>query len=379
MRTSAAGVALLAAGLAAGLPVHSPLLAATAAAGEPAAGASSAATGSGPGSGAKIVATIQGSAVGEAELEQAAAAALRPLQKKMQQVLATALKNLIDTRLLDLESARLGITQQQLLAREVDAKATPPTDAEVAAEFEQHRAQAGASLEQAAPQIRRALTERRRQEALQALLAGLRARYQVQDLLAEEIAASEAVEARALRAELEKPGFPAKGPAAAPVKIVLFSDFECPFCSRVEPTLRELEKSYGDRLQLVFRQFPLPMHAHARKAAEASLCAADQGKFWEMHDLLFADQKNLELAALDARAAKLGLDGAAFDSCLDSGRHAAEIQADIAAGGRAGVAGTPTLFVNGHLVTGAMTYADAAKLVERELAAASGAAGAAAR
>lgn len=331
-----------------------------------------------PASGAKVLATVQGAEVTEAEVERAAAGALRPLQDKMRQVLDATLRTLVDNRVLDLESSRQGITREQLVAREVDAKAGVPTEAEVDAWFEQHRAQqAGKSREEAAPQIRQTLAQRRRQEAREALLVRLRTQYQVRNLLAEELAAAEEQAARTRRAELERPGFPAQGSPTSAVKIVLFSDFECPFCSRLEPTLHEIEKSYGDRVQLIFRQFPLPFHAHARLAAAASLCAADQGKFWEMHDLLFADQKKLDRPALDDRAAKLGLDGAAFARCLDQGRHDAEIQSDIAAGGSAGVTGTPTMIVNGHLLAGAVSYDDAARLVERELAAAR--AGAAAR
>jgi len=118
---------------------------------------------------------------------------------------------------------------------------------------------------------------------------------------------------------------------------------------------------------VVFRQFPLNIHPRAQKAAEASLCADDQGKFWEMHDAMFADQRKLEVADLKAKAGSLGLDQAQFDQCLDSGKHAAKVAADLADGQRAGVTGTPALFINGRFINGAVPFADLARVIDDEL------------
>src|SRR3990172_10280657 len=116
-----------------------------------------------------------------------------------------------------------------------------------------------------------------------------------------------------LRAEIAAAGFPSKGPASAPVTIVEFSDFECPFCGGLFPTLKQIEKTYSDQVRLVYRQFPLTnIHPYAQKAAEASLCANDQQHFWEVHDSMFGNQRELSIADLKQRAVDLKLDAPAF-------------------------------------------------------------------
>jgi predicted DsbA family dithiol-disulfide isomerase len=139
----------------------------------------------------------------------------------------------------------------------------------------------------------------------------------------------------------------------APLRLVVFNDFECPFCSRLEATFEQLHERYGDRIEVWFRDYPLAMHQHARGAHMAARCAHDQGRFWAMHDLLFANQRALGTEDLLSYAAQLGLDGAAFERCLLQEHHAVEIDRDIAAAKATGVTGTPATFVNGTLVSGA--------------------------
>ena len=174
------------------------------------------------------------------------------------------------------------------------------------------------------------------------------------------------------RVEVESEGYPAQGPADAPVTIVEFSDFECPFCSRVVPTLERVKEEYGDKVRLVFRHFPLSMHPNAPKAAEASMCAHDQGKFWQMHDLMFEEQKQLSVVDLKSKAERLELDTEQFNQCLDSDKYADEVQQDMQAGQQAGVTGTPAMFVNGRLVSGAVPFEQIAPVIDSELARAKG-------
>ncbi|MBI4473547.1 MAG: DsbA family protein [Acidobacteria bacterium] len=163
-------------------------------------------------------------------------------------------------------------------------------------------------------------------------------------------------------------GHPSRGSENAPVTIVEFSDFECPFCSRATPALKQIEEKYQGKVRRVFRQFPLNnIHPRAQKAAEAVLCAMDQGKFWEMHETLFTQPPRLELADLYDRASSLGLNTEAFRKCVDSGAEAQRVQSDINDGLKAGVTGTPAVFINGRYTGGARPFEGYAKVVDEEL------------
>jgi protein-disulfide isomerase len=164
---------------------------------------------------------------------------------------------------------------------------------------------------------------------------------------------------------------PSKGPDSAPVTIVEFSDFQCPYCSKAEATVKdllELEK-YKGKLKLVYRDYPLPSHNLAPKAAEAAHCAGDQGKYWEMHDRLFAATPKLEVTDLKAYARELKLDEGRFTKCLDSGDKAKVVADHFKAGNDAGVRGTPAFFINGRLISGAQKLEAFTALIDAELAA----------
>jgi protein-disulfide isomerase len=155
---------------------------------------------------------------------------------------------------------------------------------------------------------------------------------------------------RKVDAPAESPSF---GPQFAKVTIVEWSDFQCPYCGRAAPTVERLRKEYGKDVRFVFRNLPLPMHPNAHIAAQAAMAANAQGKFWEMHDQLFANQAALDRASLDRTAEKLGLDMARFAKDIDGPTVKAQIEADMAAATAVGVRGTPTLFINGRPVSGA--------------------------
>lgn len=144
----------------------------------------------------------------------------------------------------------------------------------------------------------------------------------------------------------------------AKVTLIEYSDFECPYCERHNPTLKAILQQYPQDVRLVYRHYPLSFHPNAQKAAEASECAGKQGKFWEMHDKIFeANPSGLSVAVYKRLAGEIGLNQGQFDSCLDSGEMAARVAEDIASGNDAGVSGTPATFVNGSLVEGAVPLA----------------------
>ncbi len=161
-----------------------------------------------------------------------------------------------------------------------------------------------------------------------------------------------------------------RGDKNAKVTLVEYSDFECPFCGKLIPTLDKIMDEYKGKVKLIFRHFPLSsIHPNAQKAAEASECASDQGKFWEMHDKMFAEQDNLGIDSLKAMAKSLGLNSSKFNECLDSGKYAKKVADSEEEGTAYGVKGTPTTFVNGTLISGSLPYDSFKQVIDSALAA----------
>lgn len=303
------------------------------------------------------VAEVNGKAVTMADLEAMLAPQLAQLEQQRQKLLEQGLDRLVEQKLMETEAAARGIDVLALQQTEIQAKIGEVSDAEVSTWYQENQARVqGRPLEQIAPQIKQFLMQQRGMEAQEALVKSLKAKYKTRILM--DVA----------RVEVAEKGSPSKGgPVGSPVTIIEFSDFQCPFCSRVNPSIAKARETYGDKIRVVFRQFPLNIHPQAPKAAEAALCANEQGKFWEMHDALFADQQKLAVADLKASAAKIGLDSAKFDACLDGGTMASTVSRDMEDGMAAGVSGTPALFVNGRFINGAVPYEELAKVINDEL------------
>jgi protein-disulfide isomerase len=317
----------------------------------------------------RTLALVNGVAVTEAEVRKTAATDLEALETKRLQfeatskseehgIVETALDGLIADRVLRAEAEKQGLSVDQLVETEVDAKKVPPTQKEMTDLYNANRSRlAGVSEAAGREQVRSFLEQNSFNAALEAYVEGLRESYGVRS------------ELDPYRVDLDTEGHPSMGLGDAPITIVEFSDFECPFCRHALPALKQIDEAYGDKILLVFRQFPLNnIHPRAQKAAEASLCAHEQGEFWTMHDLLFAEPVELEVASLKAKAAGLGMDTGAFNSCLDSGKNADEVHQDIQAGVVVGVTGTPAIFINGRIVTGAQPFETYAEIIDDELA-----------
>lgn len=245
------------------------------------------------------------------------------------------------------------------VSQDAAKRAVPVSEQEIVQFFEANRERAqGRTLEQLRGQIKDFLDSQR----------ALQARAQ----LVEELKAKSA----GVKVMLDPPRYtvattatdPVRGVASAPVTIVEFSDYQCPFCARVNPTLERVRVTYGDKVKIVFKDFPLPNHAQAPKAAEAAHCAGEQGKYWEMHDRMFADQRALDVPKLKESAAALGLDAAKFGQCLDSGKHAGLVTAGTAQGEKMGVNSTPTLYINGRALIGAQPFEAFKQVIDEELA-----------
>lgn len=158
-----------------------------------------------------------------------------------------------------------------------------------------------------------------------------------------------------------------KGNPNAKVTMVEFSDFQCPYCGQAEPTIKQIFATYGDKVKLVYRHYPLPFHENAFPAALASMCANEQGKFWEYHDKLFSNQEKLTATDLKTYASQLGLDMEKFNPCLESKKYKAQVDKGYADGGAAGVSGTPAFFINGRPLFGAYPFASFKTIIDEEL------------
>jgi protein-disulfide isomerase len=263
---------------------------------------------------------------------------------------------MIANAVLENEAARRRITVTDLLEQEVDKKTRPVTDEEATAVYESVTDRfRGTAPADAVRSIAESMHRQRVKQRRDAFTKDLERTAHVRLLLEPP------------RINVDSSGQPTRGGADAPVTIVEFSDFQCPYCGQMARILRELDAPYGERVRLVFRDFPLPMHKDAARAAEAAACAQDQGKFWEMHDRLFAGQKSLARADLDRYAADVGLQAARFSACLDGGKHAADWQQDRRDGEQYGVTGTPAFFINGRPIFGAATIQDLRQVIDEEL------------
>ena len=287
----------------------------------------------------QLVAKVAGKEVTQAELEELLATQLAQLDRQRQQLLEQGVGPLVERKLLEHEAEVRGTSLEEMVQAEIDAKSTEITDAEAEAWYEQNRSRLRGTKDQLMPQIQTFLSQQQASEIRQAFVADLQKKYEVQIFF------------EPYREDLGAEGATVKGAEDAPVTIVEFSDFQCPACRGFNPILTDVQNKYGDKVRIVFRQFPLrSIHPQAQKAAEASLCAKDQGKFWEIHDKMFGNQGNLAISGLKQMAEELELDMATFNECLDSGQYAGQVAEDLQIGENIGVSGTPAVFVNGRVV-----------------------------
>ncbi|MFL6196533.1 MAG: thioredoxin domain-containing protein [Thermoanaerobaculia bacterium] len=309
-----------------------------------------------PKSPAGAMAQVNGKDITEADVMKFAADQFAQLETQYEQqkheLLENALEQTIQDRLLEEEAKTAGKTKEQILA---DMKPADVSEADIETFYQQNKAQIEPrTKEQVAPMIKQYLEQQRQSEMQQKFYEGLRAKHKIRYLL------------EPTRVEVAATG-PAHGPETAPITIVEFSDFQCPYCARLIPTLEEVKKKYGDKVRIVFRQYPLAFHQFAQKAAEASLCAHEQGKFWELHDAMFQNQAELSVEQLKAKAATMGMNAEQFNACLDNAKYATQVKADFDAGSKAGVNGTPAMFINGRFLSGAQPLGEITKVIDDEL------------
>lgn len=303
-------------------------------------------------------AQIAGETITMAALDEAISAQMVQMKEQLFQMRMSALEAMIADKLFNAEAKKQSISVEALLKKEVEDKIAAVTDAEISEFFEgnKNRMAPTATLEQYSGQIRTMLEGQRKQKAEGEYVASLKKMSSVKILL------------EPIRYPVSADDDATFGSPDAPISIVEFSDFQCPFCSRVMDTMAQIEKAYGKLVKVTFRDFPLEMHKQAQKAAEAAECAGDQGKFWEMHDAMFSNQRDLSIDGLKKLASGVGgVDATKFNECLDSGKNADEVQADMKDGANFGVRGTPAFFVNGRSLSGAQPFENFKTVIDDEL------------
>jgi protein-disulfide isomerase len=304
--------------------------------------------------GSSVVAEIAGRKITRAELEEKEAGKL--LQAKYKYYLAErdALEQFIDDQLLEMQAKKEGVTLDELFKRHISSTVSEPTEDQL--RFYYEGVQTDESYESARPHIIDTVHQLRMKKARDAYIADLRGQYGV------------VVELSQPSAHVEVGNAPRLGSETAPVQIIEFADYECPYCQKVNEDLARLRGQFRNQLSLVYKDFPLPSHPLAARAAEAARCAGVQGKFWEYHDALF-ETKRLQLSDLKNQARALKLDTARFNECLESGEQTASVKKDVQEGQRLGLAGTPSFFINGHFMSGAIGYVKLRETVLQELGA----------
>ncbi len=262
---------------------------------------------------------------------------------------AKALDEMLGDLVMEAEAERRGLSRDAL----IEAEAAAVTDEDVTAFFEGNRQRmpADAVFEDMEDALRKHLEERSRKKVVTSLVAD----------------ANLVIHLAPPRIEVAADG-PSLGPEAAAVTIVEFSDFQCPYCRRAVPIIKELRSRYPQDVRVVYRHLPLEaIHPRARPAAEAASCAEDQGHFWEFHDRLFEAKAALTASGLRAHAEAIGLDLDAYDGCVTAGTYRDDVTADLEAARAAGITSTPAFLVNGVLLTGAQPVEAFERLIEREL------------
>lgn len=305
------------------------------------------------GDGDEIVATIDGEPIRVSDL--GIGGELTRLRQEEYQAKIEGVESKIAEILLRKDAERQGLTFEAYLEQEIGAKIEGPTDEQIQRFYDQQKARIGRPIEEVRSQIERVLQQELVRQAHNELVAKLRQGVDIK------------VNVDPPRVEVAAETVRVRGPETAPISIIEFSDFQCPFCRQVQPALAELQTRYGDKIRWSFKDLPLSsIHPQAQGAAEAARCAADQGKFWEFRAAMFAST-NITPELFQTTADGLGVNSDEFKTCLASGRHREAVLADSAEAEGLGITGTPAFVINGVLLSGAQPLENFVAVIDREL------------
>lgn len=309
---------------------------------------------------ASVVASVGGKPITAGVITERLKPAIYKLRLSVYEIESEALETTINNLLLIAEAHRRNVPPEEIVRSEISEKSHPPTEADIAKFYAENKMRIGKDLDSVRSQLAAYLQEEGRQQLERTMSEKLRKGAQVRLLISEPQPPTQVI---------STDDDPSQGVATAPVTIVEFTDFQCPACAAMHPVLEEALKFYGSKVRFVVRDFPLAIHANARKAAEAANAAHAQGKFFEYAALLFKRQNALDVPSLKKYASELGLDRVRFDAALDGGTFATEVRRDMADGEMYGIDSTPTIFVNGVLLR-SLSSEDLRAAIDRALGAA---------
>ncbi|MCC7460800.1 MAG: thioredoxin domain-containing protein [Proteobacteria bacterium] len=314
----------------------------------------------------EVLVTINGEAVTEStfdkELTGREKGAIIKAKSELYEAKKGVLEEFVFNKLIETEAKKKNVSTEEYMKSEVDGKIKAVKDKEVDDFYKNVKLQYEKNGKVAPPlndavkgQIKQQLTMKATMERREALNAELLKKNKVVYSIQQP------------RMEVEKGNLPVKGSERAPITIVEFSDFQCPYCKKGSDTMKEVAKKYGSKVQYYFRDFPLSFHDRGKPAANAARCAAEQGKFWQYHDKLFEDQKKLTDEDFIALGKSLKLDMAKFEPCVKESKHMSDVEKDMRDGENAGVSGTPAYFINGIFLSGALPIKKFEEIIEAEL------------
>ena len=306
-----------------------------------------------PSNNSAVLVSINGVKLSVADFEKKYPSGLFNARNSFYEAERKAVNEFVDDYLLEKEAQKENLTVPELLKRHVD-NALPKDPSEEALRVYYEGLDAGQPFEGVRDQILQHIRERRLAKAKSNYMESLRSQATIATYLTPP------------RAPINMNNAAVRGLPSAPVTMVEFADYECPYCQQIQPTLDKLEAEYKDKLRFAYKDVPLPMHSHAQKAAEAARCAGVQGKYWEYHDLLYKT-KALDVPELKSHARELQLDDKAFGKCLDSGEQSDLVKAELNEGQALGLQGTPSFFINGRFFSGALSYEQLSAVIEEEL------------
>jgi protein-disulfide isomerase len=309
---------------------------------------------------ADVVAYVEGAQISLAQVDGSIQGRLSKIRTEEYNLRRSALDQLIEDLLLENEAKSRGVGVDELIKTEIEATAGEVTEQEIQRFYDANKAHnrsiQGKTLEQATPMIRQTLEQQKVASRRRAYVSELQAQRDVKVML------------QPPRAKVSIPeGEPSKGPEDAPIVLVEFSDYQCPYCKRAEAVVDQVLAEYGDKIRLVFRDYPLAFHQRALPAAVAARCAGEQDKYWEYHDNLLKINGNLSDEDLLKRAQDIQLDMEAFTACYDNNEVEPAVQLSIQDASALGVTGTPTFFINGRMLVGAKPFQEFKDVIEEEL------------